>query len=96
MPAAAAGHPGNTWWCTKWLHAVGGLAQVLYVGDHIYGDILRSKKTLGWRTMLVLTLHSQSSPAQESTHSSAPASRLSEDPCHFQCGWRLSDGDACM
>jgi len=28
-------------------------AEVLYVGDHIYGDILRSKKTLGWRTMLV-------------------------------------------
>jgi len=29
-------------------------AQVLYVGDHIYGDILRSKKELGWRTMLVV------------------------------------------
>ena len=29
-------------------------AEVLYVGDHIYGDILRSKKTLGWRTMLVV------------------------------------------
>eukprot|EP00249_Psilotum_nudum_P012574 c23862_g1_i1 orf=340-2247(-) len=29
-------------------------AQVLYVGDHIYGDILRSKKQLGWRTMLVV------------------------------------------
>ncbi|CAL8468745.1 g8285 [Coccomyxa elongata] len=28
--------------------------EVLYVGDHIYGDILRSKKTLGWRTMLVV------------------------------------------
>ncbi|KAF9669759.1 hypothetical protein SADUNF_Sadunf14G0141000 [Salix dunnii] len=28
--------------------------QVLYVGDHIYGDILRSKKILGWRTMLVV------------------------------------------
>ena len=28
-------------------------SQVLYVGDHIYGDILRSK-TLGWRTMLVV------------------------------------------
>ncbi|KAF5955801.1 hypothetical protein HYC85_008657 [Camellia sinensis] len=27
---------------------------VLYVGDHIYGDILRSKKVLGWRTMLVV------------------------------------------
>lgn len=28
--------------------------KVLYVGDHIYGDILRSKKQLGWRTMLVV------------------------------------------
>ena len=33
--------------------AVGGV-QVLYVGDHIYGDFLRSKKTLGGRTMLVV------------------------------------------
>ncbi|KAJ4963430.1 hypothetical protein NE237_023369 [Protea cynaroides] len=29
-------------------------SQVLYVGDHIYGDILQSKKVLGWRTMLVV------------------------------------------
>ncbi|CAM6103487.1 unnamed protein product [Calypogeia fissa] len=29
-------------------------AQVMYAGDHIYGDILRSKKALGWRTMLVV------------------------------------------
>ncbi|XP_039060461.1 5'-nucleotidase domain-containing protein 4-like isoform X4 [Hibiscus syriacus] len=29
-------------------------SQVLYVGDHIYGDILRSKKVLGWRTMLIV------------------------------------------
>ena len=39
------------------LHSMLGVssgAQVLYVGDHIYGDILRSKKTLGWRTMLVV------------------------------------------
>jgi len=28
-------------------------AEVLYVGDHIYGDIVRSKKSLGWRTMIV-------------------------------------------
>ncbi|KAH8517466.1 hypothetical protein H0E87_005416 [Populus deltoides] len=27
---------------------------VLYVGDHIYEDILRSKKVLGWRTMLIV------------------------------------------
>lgn len=29
-------------------------SEVLYVGDHIYGDVLRSKKDLGWRTMLVV------------------------------------------
>ncbi|KAJ8450707.1 hypothetical protein Cgig2_021179 [Carnegiea gigantea] len=33
---------------------IGSSSQVLYVGDHIYGDILRSKKVLGWRTMLVV------------------------------------------
>ncbi|CAG0915550.1 unnamed protein product [Notodromas monacha] len=27
---------------------------VLYVGDHIYGDILKSKKLRGWRTFLVV------------------------------------------
>ena len=27
---------------------------VLYVGDHIYGDVLRSKKTAGWRTALIV------------------------------------------
>jgi HAD superfamily 5'-nucleotidase-like hydrolase len=29
-------------------------SQILYVGDHIYGDILRSKKEIGWRTMLII------------------------------------------
>eukprot|EP00775_Hariotina_reticulata_P000930 gene930-1256_t len=39
------------------LHQMMGVkagTEVLYVGDHIYGDILRSKKSLGWRTMLVV------------------------------------------
>jgi 5'-nucleotidase len=27
---------------------------VLYVGDHMYSDILKSKRTLGWRTCLVI------------------------------------------
>ncbi|XP_076469911.1 cytosolic purine 5'-nucleotidase-like isoform X2 [Babylonia areolata] len=27
---------------------------VLYVGDHIYGDILKSKKIRGWRTFLII------------------------------------------
>ncbi len=28
--------------------------EVLYVGDHIYGDIVKSKKSSGWRTALVV------------------------------------------
>jgi hypothetical protein len=28
--------------------------QILYVGDHIYGDIVRSKGSMNWRTMLVV------------------------------------------
>ena len=27
---------------------------ILYVGDHMYSDILRSKRSLGWRTCLVI------------------------------------------
>lgn len=27
---------------------------VMYVGDHMYSDILRSKRSLGWRTCLVI------------------------------------------
>ncbi|KAI7837934.1 hypothetical protein COHA_008240 [Chlorella ohadii] len=29
-------------------------SQVLYIGDHIWADVLRSKKALGWRTLLVV------------------------------------------
>lgn len=28
--------------------------EILYVGDHIYGDIMQSKGTLNWRTMLIV------------------------------------------
>jgi 5'-nucleotidase len=28
--------------------------EIIYVGDHIYGDIVRSKKTSGWRTVLIV------------------------------------------
>ena len=28
--------------------------EILYCGDHIYGDIIRSKETLNWRTLLVV------------------------------------------
>ena len=33
---------------------VGSGDNVLYVGDHMYSDILRSKRSLGWRTCLVI------------------------------------------
>ncbi len=38
------------------LEAALGVAsdQVLYVGDHIYGDILRSKKESAWRTAMII------------------------------------------
>jgi DNA repair exonuclease SbcCD ATPase subunit len=43
---------GNADWLEKTLDASG--EAVLYVGDHIYGDILRSKKTLAWRTLMLI------------------------------------------
>ncbi|WIA37291.1 hypothetical protein OEZ86_014231 [Tetradesmus obliquus] len=42
-------------------------SEVLYVGDHIYGDILRSKKSLGWRTMLVVPELEQELAVAEAT-----------------------------
>ena len=40
----------------RWLEAEMGYSgdQVMYFGDHTYGDILRSKKSLGWRTAMVV------------------------------------------
>jgi hypothetical protein len=39
------------------LHRMLGVSsgdKILYVGDHMYADILRSKRTLGWRTCLII------------------------------------------
>ena len=36
-------------------HLIGARGKdVLYIGDHIFGDILKSKKMVGWRTFLVV------------------------------------------
>lgn len=32
---------------------------ILYIGDHIFGDILKSKKQQGWQTCLVVPELSQ-------------------------------------
>lgn len=45
---------GGHW---KDLHKILGIGtgeRVLYVGDHMYSDILRSKRSAGWRTCLVI------------------------------------------
>ena len=57
LPEPLEGHPaafkgGNAHWLETQLDALG--EEILYVGDHIYGDILRSKKNLSWRTMLLI------------------------------------------
>jgi 5'-nucleotidase len=54
---AIEGHPnafsgGHTAWLEARLQAEG--EQILYVGDHIYGDVLRSKKNASWRTLLLV------------------------------------------
>ena len=39
------------------LHRLLGLPsgdRLLYVGDHIFSDVVRSKRTLGWRTCLIV------------------------------------------
>ena len=43
---------GNAAFIENFLGAKGD--QVLYFGDHTYGDILRSKKTVGWRTAMIV------------------------------------------
>ncbi len=43
---------GNASFIENFLGANGD--QVLYFGDHTYGDILRSKKTVGWRTAMIV------------------------------------------
>ena len=43
---------GNSEVLSKLIGAKG--RDVLYVGDHIFGDVLKSKKLRGWRTFLIV------------------------------------------
>ena len=50
--ASALVHPGS---CDVFSSLIGAKGKdVLYIGDHIFGDILKSKKIRGWRTFLVV------------------------------------------
>ncbi len=43
---------GNAAWLEERMGASG--QSILYVGDHIYGDIMKSTKTSSWRTLLLI------------------------------------------
>jgi HAD superfamily 5'-nucleotidase-like hydrolase len=59
--------------------------QVLYFGDHTYGDILLSKKALGWRTaMLVPELDREIRVTQEYEKEFDRLSRLSAERHHLE------------
>jgi len=50
---------GKTFQGGNWLHLQALLEtkagdEILYVGDHLYSDVLRSKRTLGWRSAFVV------------------------------------------
>lgn len=53
LAEGAVFHMGNWQHLQKILGVARG-DQILYVGDHMYSDVLRTKRTLGWRTCLVV------------------------------------------
>jgi len=53
--------------------------QIFYIGDHIYGDILRSKKDSAWRTAMIIQELETEVTAYESLKSELERSSLLED-----------------
>jgi len=54
-------------------------SSVLYVGDHIYGDILRSKKESSWQTMMIIQELDQEISAHEDCHEDTSRQRTLEE-----------------
>src|SRR5262249_21244057 len=52
---------------------------VLYVGDHIYGDILRSKKESAWRTAMIIQELDAELEAHDSCHAEMSRQRALEE-----------------
>lgn len=68
-------------WATK-LQKDMGLAEneILYLGDHIYGDVVKLKKTCGWRTALVIEeLNSEVSAFKSTKDISVEIDKLMEE-----------------
>lgn len=55
--------------CAQTIQKSSGLSgeQILYLGDHIYGDVLQIKKTCNWRTALVIDELTHETEANEKT-----------------------------
>lgn len=45
---------GGNWNHLHALLKINAGEEILYVGDHMYGDVIRSKRALGWRTGLIV------------------------------------------
>jgi HAD superfamily 5'-nucleotidase-like hydrolase len=61
--------------------AMGALGdEVLYIGDHIYGDILRSKKESAWRTVKnLIPKYARTKPAEMTSRKTASLPRTATD-----------------
>uniref|UniRef100_A0A914S432 Uncharacterized protein n=1 Tax=Parascaris equorum TaxID=6256 RepID=A0A914S432_PAREQ len=64
---------------------------VLYIGDHIFGDVLRSKKARGWRTFLVvpeltqeLTVWTERKPLFKQIHTEFKSSLSNEMDSEYE------------
>ena len=65
--------------------------RILYVGDHIYGDILRSKKEIAWRTAMIIqemeaevTPMTHARPTSGATASSMRRAKLEDELRYHQ------------
>jgi hypothetical protein len=54
-------------------------SSVLYVGDHIYGDILRSKKESSWQTLMIIQELDAEIAAHEACHDDLARQRALEE-----------------
>lgn len=55
--------------------------EILYIGDHIYGDVLRAKKETAWRTMMIV----QEMGAELAVHERAIGDLARIDELHQLC-----------
>lgn len=59
---------------------------ILYMGDHIFGDILKSKKRQGWRTFLVVPELARELQVWTEKSGEQSLSGAAAKPCHWGGG----------